>query len=107
MSEHEMLRPHALCHCAEIGDVALAIIDCRGHSAIPVRSHDGVRRRMHNDVDTLPDLTWGRCPALASAFGGEADVLERSGMSPSDPKPTSPLNGRRPGSGSEARLPAR
>src|SRR5262249_27474987 len=50
--EHEMLRSDPLCHGAEITRRALAIEDRWWHSAIPIRAHDRMDRRMDDDVNT-------------------------------------------------------
>ena len=56
MGEHQMLRARALCHGAEVGARALAKIGIRKHSAAFVRPHDGMNRRMHDDVGALRQL---------------------------------------------------
>src|SRR5438132_466693 len=53
MCEHEVLRAHALCHGAQIGCQALAIEGSRRKTAALVRPHDGVERRVHDDVRPL------------------------------------------------------
>src|SRR5438132_4537427 len=50
MCEHEVLCAHALCQGAEIGCQALAIEGSRRKPAALVRPHDGVERRVHDDV---------------------------------------------------------
>ena len=53
MSQHEMLRARTLGHGAEIRGGALAVISVRKHSAALLRSHDGMDRRMHDDISPV------------------------------------------------------
>src|SRR6195256_7060984 len=48
VSQKEVLCIHPLRHGAEIGGVALAIIDLRRHSTVAVRPHHRMHRRVHD-----------------------------------------------------------
>jgi hypothetical protein len=56
MRQHEVLRPHPLCHRAKISRHALAIKGGRRESAALIRAQDGVHRRVHNDISPLCQL---------------------------------------------------
>ena len=50
MRKHEIFCSNPLRHRTQIGGTALPIIDWRGHSAALVWSHDGMDRRMNDDI---------------------------------------------------------
>ena len=75
MRQYEVFRTRPLRHGPQIRRGALAIVSIRKHAAAFARPHDGVDRRMHDDVGSLRDslhLIGGRRAVAQNVVSGVA-----------------------------------